>query len=86
MKGKIVEAAYYQVPVVTTSIGGEGLDAEIGSFEMEDEAEKLSERIISLYMDFEKLKIMSDAGKVLIEKYFTVEAAKKVLRLDMNII
>ena len=86
VKGKIVEAAYYQIPVVTTSIGGEGLDAEIGFFEMEDEAEKLSELIINLYEAFGKLKIMSDAGEELIRRYFTVEAAKRVLCLDMNII
>lgn len=85
VKGKIVEAAYYQIPVVTTSIGGEGLDETIGSFRTEDDEKKLADLIIALYEDYEQLKQMSDAGEVLIETYFTSEAALKALRLDMNI-
>lgn len=46
VKGKIVEAAYNQIPIVTTSIGGEGLDNSFGAFIMEDDAEKMSEIII----------------------------------------
>ncbi|MBO5057616.1 MAG: glycosyltransferase [Lachnospiraceae bacterium] len=85
VKGKIVEAAYYQIPVVTTSIGGEGLDAGIGSFKVEDDEKKLAGLMIELYEDYEQLNQMSDAGKKLIEKYFTSRAAEEVLRLDMNI-
>lgn len=45
VKGKIVEAAYYQIPVVTTSIGGEGLDEFVGSFVVEDGMEKMASSI-----------------------------------------
>lgn len=85
VKGKIVEAAYYQIPVVTTSIGGEGLDAKMGAFVVEDDADRMTCLIESLYVDYEKLKAMSDAGKDMIHRYFTSEAAEKVLRMDMNI-
>ncbi len=85
VKGKIVEAAYYQIPVVTTSIGGEGIDETVGAFVMEDDADKLAERIGELYSDYERLREMSDAGLELTEKYFTAEAAERVLRMDMNI-
>lgn len=85
VKGKIVEAAYYQIPVVTTSIGGEGLDSSVGSFLMEDDAEKMAVLVESLYEDYGRLRKMSDAGELLIQKYFTSDAAEKVLLADMDV-
>jgi len=32
IKGKIIEAAYYQIPIITTSIGIEGLDKSLGQY------------------------------------------------------
>jgi glycosyltransferase involved in cell wall biosynthesis len=84
VKGKVVEAAYNQIPIVTTSIGGEGLDNSFGAFIIEDNAEKMSEIIIKLYLDYSKLKQMSDSGKKLIEKYFSINRAKEVLLKDIN--
>ena len=85
VKGKIVEAAYYQIPVVTTSIGGEGIDNEIGAFVVENDADKMADMIDELYFDYEHLRKMSDAGLELVKKYYTVEAAERVLRMDINI-
>lgn len=48
VKGKIIEAAYNQIPIVTTSIGGEGLDNSLGTFIIEDDAEKCPK----LYLNF----------------------------------
>jgi glycosyltransferase involved in cell wall biosynthesis len=84
VKGKIVEAAYNQIPIVTTSIGGEGLDNSLGAFIIEDDAEKMSEIIIRLYEDYSKLKKMSDSGKIFIEKYFSINRAKEVIMKDIN--
>ena len=36
IKGKIIEAAYNQIPMVTTTIGGEGIDNSIEAFIMEN--------------------------------------------------
>lgn len=85
VKGKIVESAYYQIPVVTTAIGGEGLDATVGSFVMEDAAEKMAVLVESLYTDYEELRKMSDAGRTMIQKYFTSKAAEQVLLADMDV-
>lgn len=83
VKGKIIEAAYNQIPIVTTSIGGEGLDNSLGTFIIEDDAEKLSEIISRLYVDYSKLKKMSDLGKIFIEKYFSIAKAKEEILKDM---
>lgn len=84
VKGKVVEAAYYQIPLVTTSIGGEGLDSTVGSFIVEDDAVKMAEVIRKLYFDYTRLKEMSDAGRMFIENYFTPVVAEKILQKDMN--
>jgi len=51
---------------------------------MEDDAEKMAENIIKLYFDYSKLNQMSDSGKKLVEKYFSVKRAKEVLLKDIN--
>ena len=84
VKGKIIEAAYNQIPIVTTSIGGEGIDNSFGTFIIEDDAEKMSEVIIKLYLDFSKLRQMSDSGKKFIETYFSINRAKEVIMKDIN--
>jgi GT2 family glycosyltransferase len=78
VKGKVVEAAYNQIPMVTTSIGAEGLDKSIGSFVIADNSKKMAEIICELYLDFPKLKKMSDSGKLLIYKYFSKKLAKEI--------
>lgn len=85
VKGKVVEAAYNQIPIITTSIGAEGLDSSIGCFITEDDTDRLADLIVKTYSDFDALRKMSDAGKVFIEKYFTLEVAKNVLQSDMQI-
>jgi len=84
VKGKIIEAAYNQIPMVTTSIGGEGLDNSIGSFVVENNPEKMAKIINELYENFTKLRQMSDSGKLLIDKYFSIEKAKEILMEDLN--
>lgn len=84
VKGKILEAAHNQIPMITTSIGGEGLDISLGAFIVEDNAEKMAKMICELYTNFSKLKKMSDSGKMLIDKYFLVNRAKKIIMKDFN--
>ncbi len=85
VKGKVVESAYYQIPLVTTSIGAEGLSLEEGNMVVEDDAVKMAELICNLYEDYDRLRQMSDAGKVFIENYFTEEKALEMLRLDIDL-
>lgn len=84
VKGKVVEAAYYQIPLVTTSIGAEGLSLEEHFMAVEDEAGKLAETICALYEDYGKLREMSDNGIAFIRNHFTLEEAERVLRLDID--
>ncbi len=85
VKGKVVEAAYYQIPLVTTSIGAEGLDDSMGNMHVVDDAKEMAEYICNLYENYDVLREMSDAGKSFIEKYFTPKSAEDILRLDMEV-
>ena len=84
IKGKIIEAAYYQIPMVTTSIGAEGLDNTTGAFIAEDDPKKMSDIICELYTDYKKLKQMSDSGRLFIEKYFSKKKAKEIIMKDIS--
>lgn len=84
VKGKVVEAAYWQIPLVTTNIGAEGLDTDMGNMAVKDEPDKMAELICGLYEDYERLHRMSDAGEAFIGKYFTVEEAERILNFDMK--
>ena len=84
VKGKVVESAYFQIPLITTSIGAEGLDETVGNMIIEDDAEKMAVKVCALYEDYDKLKMMSDAGEVFIKKYFTEQTAKDVLLCDLK--
>lgn len=85
VKGKVVEAAYYQIPLVTTTIGAEGLSREEGNMVVEDDADKMAALICEMYEDYDRLRMMSDAGVTFIKRYFTEEEAERVLLLDMEL-
>ena len=84
VKGKIIEAAYNEIPMVTTSIGGEGIDYSKGAFIMEDNPDKFAQIIIKLYGNYTKLREMSDSGKILINSYYTRKKAKEIIAKDLG--
>ncbi len=84
VKGKVVEAGYYQIPLVTTSIGAEGLNIEDGAMLIEDNGTKMAELVCSLYQDFDRLREMSERGKDFIRKNFLISEAERVIKLDIS--
>lgn len=77
VKGKIIEAMMYQVPVVTTMIGIEGIDNEQRLIAVEDEVNKFAQKTVELYNNYEKLKQISEASLDYINQNFSMEKAKK---------
>ena len=78
-------AAHNQIPIVTTSIGSEGIDNSTEAFIVEDNPIKMAKIICDLYVNYTKLKYMSNSGKVLIQKYFSFNKAKGIILKDINI-
>jgi hypothetical protein len=55
----------------------------MGTFIIEDDAERMSKIISELYVNYSKLKKMSDLGKKFIETYFSITKAKEEILKDM---
>ena len=54
VKGKVVEALYYGIPVVTTSVGAEGIGGIENIAIVEDQEQKLVNAICEVYQNDDK--------------------------------
>ena len=84
VKGKVIEAAYNQIPMVTTYIGAEGIDQSIGAFAIAKNSEDFAEIIKKLYVNYTRLKQMSNSGRLLIDKYYSKKRAKELILKDFK--
>jgi len=85
VKGKVVEAVYNQIPLITTPIGAEGLSLKENAFIVANTDKEFSDAVIELYEDFDKLMEISNNEITFIENHFTYEIAKKVVLSDIDI-
>lgn len=79
MKGKVIEALYYYIPLLTTEVGAQGLQAYDNVMRVENDAEVFAETLIELYQNTETLNKMTAAMPEYIEKYFSFQAATKII-------
>lgn len=79
MKGKVLEAMYYGAPILTTSIGAEGLEGNTGIM-VADSAQELADCIIKSYNDTECLNRLSHIEQVYIAENFNKMQLKNILR------
>ena len=84
VKGKVVEANYYQIPLVTTPVGAEGLSLEEDSIVVAKDADEMREAICTLYRNPVRLRELSDHGEAFIRNHFTTERAEQVIRMDFE--
>lgn len=82
VKGKVVEAIYNGAPVVTTSIGAEGIPQVEDVLVVEDEPEAFADMVVKLYQDTEVCQELSRRTQVYIREHFSVDAAWKVIEGD----
>ncbi len=76
MKGKVLEAMYAGLPVVTTTIGAEGLDIIEAGIEVADTGKEFAELIIKIYEDDSLARKKSIDAQRYIHKYFGEEQLK----------
>ncbi|WP_026499107.1 glycosyltransferase family 4 protein [Butyrivibrio sp. WCD2001] len=84
VKGKVVEASYYGVPVITTDIGAEGISTEFGNIIVKNDAEGFANTIVELYNDEERIEELSKQAAKMIQKYYSFDAAKEILERDFK--
>jgi len=85
VKGKIVEAIYNKIPVITTSIGAEGLNRTENVLTIENSSDGFAKKVIELYNNIETLNAISKNCPDYIEKYFMKSNAIEIIKEDINI-
>lgn len=85
VKGKVVEAIYNGAPIVTTSIGSEGIPQVEDVLLVEDEPEAFAEATVRLYQDPESCRALSAKTQDYIRKHFSMDAAWKVIEEDFDV-
>ena len=82
VKGKVIEALYYNDPVITTSVGAEGIDNSYNQILVADEPGDFVEKCVNLYNDKEALKAMSKAADDYVRNKHSIEAVWEIIRED----
>lgn len=78
VKGKVVEALFHKIPVVTTPIGAEGIPTS-PLVTVEKTAEMFASSLVSLYQDTNELNSRSKQAKEFIRLHFSREAVHRKL-------
>lgn len=84
VKGKVVEAISYHVPIVTTSIGAEGLVKFDNHARISDNSVEFASMVTELYSNAELWSELSLKSEAYINRYFTFEAAIEQIELDIK--
>ena len=85
VKGKVIEAMYNQIPVVTTSIGAEGINGAESCMFIKDDPISFAKEIIRVYDNIDLLSKISIKEIELINRDYTQDAALKIISSDFDI-
>lgn len=84
IKGKVVEAMTKGVPIITTSVGVEGLENIENMFFVCDNAHDFANSVIKCYYNEEILKSISDKFYDYIRRCFSSEHALNIIKNDFS--
>lgn len=85
VKGKVVEAIYNGAPVVTTSIGAEGIPEADRVMKIADSPEGFADCVAKLYQDPAACQALCKKTQSYIREYFSVDAAWSVIEEDFRL-
>lgn len=84
VKGKVIESINEQCPLITTSVGVEGISTAEQVFEVAEADETMADSIIQLYRDTERLEAMAGQCASYINKYYTKKQAMDIILQDIQ--
>ena len=84
VKGKVVEALYYGTPMVTTSVGIEGIPDPEKFVRVEDETESFANAVVELYQDEKLLAKTVENYQKLIKENFSLDAVWDIVKDDFK--
>lgn len=85
MKGKLLEAMYEGILVVTTDIGAEGLKSIENVVSIGNTAEEIVKRVVSLYAEKGTLKERMEAEREYMMAHFSKEAMKAIIEKHLTL-
>lgn len=83
VKGKVVEAMHYGVPIVTTGIGIEGIP-DTQEIPVADEASSFAAKILEIYSNEQDYKRVQKKEKEIIQKHYSDVAVWERIKEDFN--
>ena len=84
VKGKVVEALYYGTPMVTTSVGIEGIPDPERVVKVADDAEDFANAVTRLYQDETALAQTVKDYQKLVKQNFSLEAVWNIVKEDFE--
>lgn len=84
VKGKVVEALYYGIPLITTSVGAEGIEGIENFVEICDDSELFANKIVELYDNDAKLEKMALATQSFVRSRFCIDAVWDIIKEDFQ--
>jgi len=84
VKGKVVEALNHGLPLVTTSIGAQGLEGLSTVAAVHDDAWELAEQVVDLFENDLRWRDKSEAGRAYVAERYSPRAMEAVLRMDID--
>lgn len=85
IKGKVLEAMDYGVPVVTTHVGAEGIPGARDCLMIEEEADHMAATINRVYADDSALADYSEKARIVVQESFSIQAVLRVIADDFMI-
>jgi glycosyltransferase involved in cell wall biosynthesis len=85
IKGKVVEALFKQVPVVTTDVGAEGLRNAESYLRIGNSAEQFAKSVIEIYNNGDAWAEQVNKGVEAVNRDFSRESAFEVLSKDFDL-
>jgi glycosyltransferase involved in cell wall biosynthesis len=85
VKGKVLEAMYKQIPLITTTIGAEGLSDIDDCLIIENDPEQFAQKLINMYNNDKLLRELVEKSYFYIMKYFTIDRYKSIIKEDFDI-
>ena len=84
VKGKVVEAIYNGAPIVTTSVGSEGIPGVEDVLIVKDKPNDFADAVVELYQDEQKLLSLAEKTQEYIKDHFSIDAAWRVVEEDFS--
>lgn len=82
IKGKVIESMYYGCPVMTTSVGAEGIKDANNIMAIEDDAVQFAQHLVELYGNEQELVRMSASYAEYVRQNYTPQKAWEVIGPD----